>query len=163
MARGSYLRAGASVSRDQEALHELRDVPGLDERCGGLGAAEAGDRILEGVSPRVLDEDGGNRVTWPEHLCDLMNGIGGRAFQRSARRDRAFSLVQAKAEQLREHPTGRAAPKGHRGELAGFGLTPQEERIQDPHGAAALDALEGADQLPFEPRFGTKPVRQELP
>ena len=87
----------------------------------------------------------------------------GVAAQRALGGPTALALVQTEVEQGRHHPAGAVAVQVDRVDVARLGVAPDEQHVEDPQRAAALEALQSADEPAFEVRLRSEAVEQQLP
>jgi hypothetical protein len=85
-----------------------------------------------------------------------------RAAQRAPCRAAALGRVEAEPDQRRDESAGPVASHGHGLQLPGLGIALDEERVADAQRSSALDSLQRADQLAFEPRAGAESVDEQL-
>ena len=70
--------------------------------------------------------------------------------------------AQPEVEEPRHHAAGAASLRADGDELARRLVALHEQHLDDAQGAAALEALERADELALEPRARGEPVHDEL-
>jgi len=110
----------------------------------------------------VVDEHGRQRGTWLERRAEVTRDAGVGP-ERALGGPTPLALVEAEVEQGRHHPSGTVAVQVDGVEVARLGVAPDEEHVEDPQRAAALQALESADEAAFEVRLRSEAVEEQLP
>ncbi len=114
----------------------------------------------------MLDEHGRNGRARREGLRELAHRGAGQAAavvgERALGRLLPLGRVEAEAEERPDRASGAAAAEVDRRDLLGVRVALDEERAEDPQRAAALEALERADEAAFERRPGREGVDQEV-
>ena len=111
----------------------------------------------------MLDEHRGQRGPRLQYRAELAQELRGGAGGECLLRDAAtLGLVQAEPEQRPDHPARTLGVQVDGDDVAGLGVAPDEEDVEDPQGAAALHAFEGTNELALESGPGAESVQQEL-
>jgi hypothetical protein len=114
----------------------------------------------------VLEQEGDKgraRLQPRAQLAERVNRDAAAVSAQSAL-GRAASLggIEPKEQQWRDDAARAGSPQVHRHQLAGFGIVRHEERVEDSHGASALDPFERPQQSAFEVGARPESVDQEL-
>ena len=110
----------------------------------------------------MVDEHGRQRAARLQRRAELAHDLGFAA-QRALGGATALALVQTEVEQRRHHPAGAVAVQVDGVDVARLGVAPDEQHVEDPQRAAALQALQSADEAAFELGLRSEAVEDQLP
>ena len=133
---------------------------------GHQRAAGSRDRVLERAGPSVLDQQRHHRGTRLQRATEVTEALTREAaatgVERALRGSPSRGRFEPEAEQGGHDPARALALQVDRHELPGVGIGGDEERLEDPQRAPALDPLQGSHEPAFEVGARSEPVGEQL-